>query len=829
MSTRPHATPWTTHIERERLKKMIDPWVLVYNDFDPADEGRRETLCAVGNGYWATRGAAPGSVADETHYPGTYFAGVYNRVVTDFVGRRDESEHMVNAPDWTFLSIAPEHGPILHPGAAEMLSHRQELDLRHGILTRTNRYRDSHGRTTRIDSRVFLSLAHTHLGSLETTVVAEDWSGEVAVVSAVNGTVANRNSAGDSHLVADHLTPMGGSILDEETVLWESRTIQSGISIAMAMRTLLFDDAGDKMCGRYRKTTEAGRSGYAITLPLERGRAVTIAKTVAVATSRDRALSTAALSASQGIRDAPEKATLLDAHVRAWDDLWDRFNIQLSSGRRHSQALNVNTFHVLACVGTVGTDLDAGVPARGLSGEGYRGHIFWDELFIYPMLTLRRPDITRSLLLYRYRRLGAARAAARSERLEGALFPWQSGSDGQEETPTALFNVRDQQWMPDNSHRQRHVGLAVAYSVWQYYQASGDLEFLVRYGTELLVEISRCFAAMAKHDPTDDSFSISGVMGPDEFHDGYPNHPGEGLRNNAYTNVLSSWVLAKSAEAVALVSAGDGGELRRRMGLTTAELAHWDRVSRRLRVLFHADGVISQFEGYEALKEFDWSLYRARYGDIGRLDLILQAEGDTTNGYKLSKQADVLMLFYLLSAEELRGVFHRLGYPLAPEIVPQTVSYYLSRTSHGSTLSRLAHSWVLARSDREQSWSLFTKVLECDIADTPGGTTQEGVHLGAMAGTSDMVLRCYGGVETRHDTLWLHPLLPLELSAVTFRLYFRGQAIKVHITSDSIALHLAAGRAEPIKVRVENVQRTLAPGDSLSLLLASGECTVVRN
>ena len=183
------------------------------------------------------------------------------------------------------------------------------------------------------------------------------------------------------------------------------------------------------------------------------------------------------------------------------------------------------------------------------------------------MLTLRRPNITRSLLLYRYRRLDEARAAA------------------------------------------------------------------------------------------DGRFDIAVVMGPDEFHDGYPDHPGGGLRNNAYTNVLASWDLARAGEAVALVSERDGGELCRHLPLRAGELGDWDRVSRRLRVPFHTDGIISQFEGYEALKEFDCARYRARYDDIARLDLIRKAEGDTTNGYKLSKRADALMLFYVLSAEELGEVF----------------------------------------------------------------------------------------------------------------------------------------------------------------------------
>lgn len=466
MTARPPAAAWQARLDRVRRENATDPWVLAYNDFDPADEGRREALCTLD---------------------------------TDLAGRLDESEHMVNAPDWTFLTIQPGDGPILHHGTAEMLSHRQELDLRHGIVTRSNRYRDAAGRTTRVTSRQILSLAHPHLASLQTTVEAEDWSGDVVVVSAVNGTVANRNSTADSHLSADHLAAVGGSRLDDETVLWESRTNQSGI--AMAMRTRLRDENGGQIPGRYRPLLEDGRAGFAVTFAIEPGRPVAIEKTAAVATSRDRAQSTAALGASQGIRRAPEAAELLAAHVHAWDTMWERFAVTLRAGRPECQALNLNIFHVLQTVAAAGPDLDAGVPARGLHGEGYRGHIFWDELFIYPMLTLRRPDITRSLLLYRYRRLDEARAGARTAGLGGAMFPWQSGSDGRDETPAALFNARDQQWIPDNSHRQRHVGLAVAYSVWQYYQASRDVEFLARYGTARS-SWSRCLDSSPAWPPT---------------------------------------------------------------------------------------------------------------------------------------------------------------------------------------------------------------------------------------------------------------------------------------------------------------------------------------
>src|SRR5690606_31627367 len=146
-------------------------------------------------------------------------------------------------------------------------------------------------------------------------------------------------------------------------------------------------------------------------------------------------------------------------------------------------------------------DLDAGVGARGLHGEAYRGHVFWDELFIFPLLNMRMPDITRALLMYRYRRLDAARRAARRAGYRGAMYPWQSGSDGREETPVQYFNPRSGRWIPDNTHLQRHVGAAIAYNIWQYFQVTGDVDFLADVGAEMFLEIARFFASISTYSP----------------------------------------------------------------------------------------------------------------------------------------------------------------------------------------------------------------------------------------------------------------------------------------------------------------------------------------
>lgn len=205
-------------------------------------------------------------------------------------------------------------------------------------------------------------------------------------------------------------------------------------------------------------------------------------------------------------------------------------------------------------------------------------------------------------------------------------------------------------------------------------------------------------------------------------------------------------------------------------------------MSRKLYLPLTAEGMLLQFEGYEALEEFDWEAYRQRYGNIGRLDLILETERNTPNRYKLSKQADVLMLVY--PAEELAELFARLGYDFDSATIPKTIDYYLQRSSEGSTLSGVVHSWVLARSARERSWPLFLHALRSDIDDIQGGTTAEGIHLGAMAGTVDLLQRCYPGVEVRGDQLRPHPVLPNEVRRLSFELRYRKHSLSVDLTPD---------------------------------------------
>ncbi|GHF07868.1 glycoside hydrolase family 65 protein [Streptomyces morookaense] len=796
-------------------------WTWEYTGYDPAAEGLREALCTLGNGYFATRGAAPESPAGHGHYPGTYAAGCYDRLVSTVAGRDVENEDVVNLPNWLLLRFrlpaadgAP--GPWFTMGDGEVLDHRLVLRLRNGTLTRTFRYRAPGGRVLRVEQYRLVHMGDPHIGALRTVFTPEGWSGCIEVESGLDGNVVNANVDRYRDLDGRHLTGFDAGTAEPDTVWLRCRTRTSDVGIAMAQRTTVTGGTPTSSV-----TEAAGRRAvHRLRLALSDGKSHTVDKTVALHTSHDRAISAPFTAALERVRAALDFPELLASHTVAWEHLWRRADIWVPG--EAGRVLHLHLFHVLQTLSPHTTGLDVGVPARGLHGEAYRGHVFWDELFVLPYLNLHFPEVSRALLNYRHRRLPKALLAARQEGRAGARYPWQSGSDGRDETQTMHLNPRSGRWVPDRSRLQHHVGSAVAYNVWQYCQATGDAKYLHTKGADMLLQIARFWAGRAVPDSGGDRgrrYRIRGVVGPDEYHDAYPEaQAGQpGIDDNAYTNVTAAWVLTRALDLVRSLPGRLRQELYERETLDADELARWEEISRRLYVPFHR-GVISQFEGYGDLAELDWAGYRERYGDIRRLDRILEAEGDSANRYQASKQADVLMLGYLFSPAELSTLFGRLGYELTDEMWRRTVDYYLQRTSHGSTLSGLVHGWVLARARRADAWRYCREALEEDVADVQGGTTAEGVHLAAMAGTLDLVQRGLTGLETREDALWLDPVELPGLSEFGFTVRYRGHwGVGVRLQGDQLTISVPDSAESAPRIVLQGRSVTVPPGETVTL------------
>lgn len=802
----------------------IQEWTLVYDKYLPNKEGRRETLCTLGNGYFATRGAWTDATDDGVHYPGTYLAGGYNRLVSEVQGEFLENEDLVNFPNWLALTFKIEDGPWFKLDEVNLLAFRQELDLQHGVLKREIRFQDNESREILMTEHRLVHMEDFHKAALEMTLTAVNWSGNLTVRSALDGRIVNNNVKNFRFLNKQHLEALDASLLDHECLYLKVRANQSQIAMAQAARTRFFKN--DKTLLDPPRNPIINRDYVAqdCLISMEPGEKITIEKVLCLYSSRDNAISECGLEARRAIHLAEDFASLLQSHARTWEHLWRRFDIQMSTvekghQRRPTLILRLHVFHLLQTASLNSTDMDIGVPARGWHGEGYRGHIFWDDLFVFQFFNLRLPDLTSSLLKYRYRRLGMARDAASQVGYRGAMFPWQSGSDGKEETPAMYLNplshTAEHAWIIDNTHLQRHVNSAIVYNIWQYYQVTGDIDFIFTYGAEIVLEIARFWSSIAQYNPASQRYEIHGVLGPDEFHDKFPpDDPNPGLSNNTYTNVTAVWVLSRAQDILQLLPEDYRKGLCDKISLQQDEIDRWREITHKMKIDFIEEGILNQFEGYETLPDLDLEKFKEEYGNIYRMDEILKSKGDSPNRYKVTKQPDVLMLFYLFSEEELKEIFEGLGYPFPSDLIAQNIAYYKERTSHGSTLSRVVYSWIMARMDRAGSFQYFTEALESDLNDIQGGTTPEGIHVGAMSGTVDMIQRCYTGLVLREGHLCFDPMLPDHLERIQFIMHYRFHALRVELTQKTLTVSAMHSAANEINIRFRDRHVTLEAGQS---------------
>ncbi|MBN2236482.1 MAG: hypothetical protein JW729_02920, partial [Bacteroidales bacterium] len=762
-------------------------WSIAYHDYDPIKEKSRESLLAVGNGYFGTRGAMEEIVADEKHYPGTYIAGLYNRLESPIGDRMIENEDFVNSPNWTSVQFKINDSDWWDYKTAYFLNYTKKLCLKTGVFSKEFIVELEDKKQLKIESSRFASMDNPHVGSIQYKLTPLNFDGKISIKTGIDGAIENRGVNRYNSLNQKHTEPIYQRTEDGFAQVIVS-TVQSDVKIVMSQALKLSQSSDTKpiKCSSYE--TE-GQAYHEFVLQVNQNETVYHEKNTSIYTSKDEGIEDAKKASEETLKSLGDYETILQKHVKTWEELWKTYDIVIDGDRLSQKLIRLHTFHMLASASPHNTNIDASVTARGLHGEAYRGHIFWDELFILPFYMLRSPEIAKSLMMYRYRRLDAARNYAEEYGYKGAMFPWQSGSDGREETQIVHLNPLTGKWGDDYSSLQRHVSLAIAYDVWEYYNSTNDKAFLEEAGAEMFLEICRFWVSKSIKNEETGRYSIEEVMGPDEFHEHAPNSKKGGLKDNAYTNIMVAWMLEKSKNILSAMNCSIEEDILSKLGITYHELLLWEEISKNLNLVISEDGIIAQFDGYFDLLELDWDAYREKYGNIYRMDRILKAEGKSADDYKLAKQADTLMTFFNLETKEVDRILEKLGYQLPEDYLSKNLHYYLNRTSHGSSLSRVVHGQLAQLiNDEELSWKLYQDALGSDFIDIQGGTTGEGIHTGVMASTVMLAISTYAGLNTHGDLLELNPKLPKHWNQIVFQISFKGITYHFDIKHDSIEI-----------------------------------------
>ena len=429
---------------------------------------------------------------------------------------------------------------------------------------------------------------------------------------------------------------------------------------------------------------------------------------------------------------------ILAAHEAAWNARWTASDIVIEGDAVMQKALRFAVYH-LTSAANPGDD-HVSIGARGLTGDAYFGHVFWDtEIYLLPFYIAVWPEAARALLMYRFHTLPAARAKAAQAGYRGALYAWESADTGVETTPDHVVGADGTIVEILTGKMEHHISADIAYAVWQYWRASGDEGFFLGAGAEILLETARFWACRAIAEP-DGKRHIRHVIGPDEYH--------EDVDDNAFTNVMARWNIARALEALELLQAGwpeRAAALRQKLLLVDDELADWrDAVERLVTGLDPATGIYEQFAGFNALEPLDLAAYA---GTNMPIDVVIKRQ--RTQRSQVVKQADVVELIALLP-EEFPG-----------ELAERNFRYYEPKCAHGSSLSTSMHGLVAARlGDAEMALRYLHKTAALDLDPDPNSAG--GVRIAGLGGMWQTMILGFAGVNLMGDTLAISPKLPRE-------------------------------------------------------------------
>ncbi|MEH2206955.1 MAG: beta-phosphoglucomutase [Nostoc sp.] len=710
-------------------------WILIENQFDPEQLHSKETVFTIGNGYLGSRGSFEEGYPHAL--PATFIHGVYDDVPVVYT-------ELVNCPDWLPL-IVIVNGDRFRLDRGEILSYDRQLDLRQGLLIRSVRWRSPSGNTIDISFERFASLADPHVLALRCHLTPIDFEGLIEVQASINGYPENQG--------LNHWEELDQGKTNQGIWL-QRRTRNSRIELGMAVKvTILGTEASLQI------NTAPGYPTLSTTFFAKAQQTVTVEKLVTVFTSRE--IEAPVPAAQEKLAHLPDYATLLKANEQAWNEVWQQSDILIEGDSTATFAVRYNLFQLL--IAAPQDDDRVSIPAKTLSGFGYRGHIFWDtEIFMQPLFLFTQPAIARNLLSYRWHTLPGARRKAAHYGYRGAMFAWESADTGDEVTPrwaigSDFYGEDVRIWCRD---REIHINADIPYAVWNYWQATGDDDWMQKCGAEIILDAALFWGSRVEFNSERDRYEIPGVIGADEYH--------ELVHNNAFTNRMAQWHLEK---AIAVYDwlvdkfPEQATELEQKLKLTPEERSHWQDIV--AKILFFYDpstGLIEQFEGFFQLEDINLADYEPRDRSMQPILGI-----DKTNKSQVLKQPDVLMLLYLMRESA--------DFPYNEKALQTNWDYYAPRTdiTYGSSLGPAVQA-ILA-SDLGKStvaYEQFMRALMVDLEDNRGNTN-DGIHGASAGGIWQAVIFGFGGIQLTENGPVANPHLPPGWTRLKFRLHWRGK------------------------------------------------------
>ncbi len=743
----------------ERLGPFAPPrdagWAIIESGFDVAREHEIESLLAIANGYVGVRGSiAEGS---EVSRPATFLAGVFEQ--SSDVSPVPE---LVIAPDWGRLRFTIEGEPFSAASMA-MRHHHRTLDLRRGVILREGIATGSGGHTTEIRTLHAASVASLHLLLEFVAIVPKNFSGTVLVDAILSGDV--KSESGRAHWNGFESRNCGrGPML--------VGTTNGGLRLAVTSHTYAADSEELILnCKReFGPTWATERCEFRVRL----GQASVLHRVVGLYSSRDEGDPVERAEALENEYAHTSSITLLEKHAAVWAERWQRANIEIDGAPKIERALRFGMYHLLAAVHP--TDPRTSVGARALSGEAYRGHIFWDtEIFMLPFYAHVWPEAARTLLRYRYRTLDGARRKAKNLGYRGALYAWESADTGDETTPSMVVTPYGEIIPILSGLEEHHISADVAYAVWSYVRGAADDEFLRREGAEILMETAR-FWANRVNVKSDGFFHIDRVIGPDEYH--------ESVDDNAFTN----WMARKNLFMAAAIAREHGQAVASSLGVTAKEVDEWQHIAAHMYLgLDEQLQIIEQHRGFFQLEHVDLASFAPR---TVPMDVLLGRP--RTQASQVVKQADVVQIIALLWDE------------IDPRVRRKSFLYYEPRTAHGSSLSPGIHALVAARLGYlDLAARYLNQTADIDLGNNMGNSAG-GVHAAAMGSLWQAVVFGVAGLRQdldNPDRLFVEPNLLPGMRRVSLPFAMRGRLLQFHVCRHAIELRIEEGPA-PIEVMV---------------------------